>query len=86
VNDNPITIRLSADEFALLTEVLAKDKTLAGTLEFQADRSIQVLPKNAEHIRDFLTLQLATTGFDQDYAPNEQGRLIESLIDRLYVP
>jgi hypothetical protein len=85
VKDDPITIRLSEDELAFLEEALAKNTALATTFRLQRDGSIHVSPKNVEEIRDFLTLQLAATGFDQDYAPNKQGLLIENLIDKLYI-
>jgi len=39
-----------------------------------------------EPIRDALTVQLAEIGFDEAYEPNADGRLIEDLIDRLFMP
>jgi hypothetical protein len=87
VKDNPTTIRLSADEFSFFKEAVAKDKTLAGAFTLQQsqdDGSIQVPPKNVEQIRDFLTFQLAASGFDRDYAPNKKGLMIENLIDKLF--
>lgn len=39
-----------------------------------------------EPIRDALTVQLAESGFDDAYEPNAEGRLIEDLIDLLFVP
>jgi hypothetical protein len=39
-----------------------------------------------EPIRDALTVQLAERGLDEAYEPNAEGRLIEDLIDRLFVP
>jgi hypothetical protein len=85
MKDYLITIRLSEDEFAFLEEVVAKDKTLMTTFRLQQNGSILVSPKNVEEVRDFLTLQLAATGFDQDYVPNKRGQLIENLIDKLFV-
>lgn len=88
MKDDSITIRLSEDEFAFLEEARAKDSGLAAVFELghsQDHRSIHVSPKNVEDIRDFLTRELAVTGFDQDYAPNEQGLLIENLIDKLFL-
>jgi hypothetical protein len=89
VKDDSITIRVSEDEFALLEEARAKDRGLAAVFELghsQDHRSIHVSPKNVEEIRDFLTLELAVTGFDRDYAPNRKGLLIENLIDKLFIP
>lgn len=86
MKDDQITILLSADEFSFFEEVVAKDKTFAATFALQQNGSVLVAPKDVEEIRDFLTLQLAATGFDQDYAPNKQGLLIENLIDKLFIP
>lgn len=36
----------------------------------------------AEAFRDAFTEQLARAGFDENYAPNAEGRLLEALIDR----
>jgi hypothetical protein len=88
MEDGPITIRLTADECALLEEAVPKEKALAAAFVFHLSRdnaSIQVLPRNVEQIRDFLTLELAETGFKEDYGPKDRGLLIESLIDKLFI-
>ena len=41
--------------------------------------------QDAETIRGALTVELARCGFDADYEPTTEGRLIEDLIDDLFV-
>lgn len=41
---------------------------------------------DAEELRGHLTELLAKIGFDSNYSPNEQGQILEELIDRLYCP
>jgi hypothetical protein len=38
----------------------------------------------AEQVRDALTTRLAKAGFDEDYEPNSEGRLLEDLIDAFF--
>jgi hypothetical protein len=40
----------------------------------------------AEKLRGALTERLAIAGFDEDYALTEEGRQLEDLIDRFYIP
>ncbi|HEU4624571.1 MAG TPA: hypothetical protein VFS52_07410 [Steroidobacteraceae bacterium] len=38
----------------------------------------------AEHFRTSFTERLAKAGFDSNYEPNYEGKLLEDLIDRFY--
>ena len=40
---------------------------------------------DAEQLRGCLTTRLAVIGFGENYAINEQGRILEKLIDRFYL-
>lgn len=40
----------------------------------------------AETVRDELTTLLPTVGFDADYELTAEGRIIEDLIDALFIP
>jgi hypothetical protein len=42
--------------------------------------------QHAEEFRDAFTVRLATVGFDQNYEPTEEGRMLEQLIDSFFVP
>jgi len=82
---------VSADELEYLKQLVSHDESLAGLLTFQEgapDRkvTIRLSRAEAEQLRDSLTTQLAAVGFDKDYSPNEQGQMLEELIDRFYVP
>jgi hypothetical protein len=41
--------------------------------------------ERVEEIRDALTLNLAQRGFGEGYVPNEEGRMLEDLLDRFLV-
>lgn len=45
---------------------------------------ISIAEDLAEEIRDKCGDQLQLVGFDKDYNPNEEGEILESLIDKLY--
>jgi hypothetical protein len=83
--------RLSEAELEYLKQLVAREEALTDLLRFQevapgGKATIQLNIAGAERLRDFLTTQLATVGFDENYSPNEQGRVLEKLIDRFYVP
>lgn len=82
--------QLSVDEFDFLSRAAAHEESLASLLKCEEDaagRSVTIMLSRteAEALRDSLTTLLATIGFDKDYSPNEQGRILERLIDRFYV-
>ena len=39
----------------------------------------------ADDLRERCADELLTTGFDQDYEPTPEGKVLESLIDKLYI-
>ena len=41
--------------------------------------------EDAETVRDALTAELAKVGFDADYELTAEGRLIEGMIDALFI-
>lgn len=40
----------------------------------------------SEQLRDSFSTQLTAVGFGKNYARNEEGQMLEELIDRFYVP
>jgi hypothetical protein len=83
--------QVSADELEYLKQLFSHDESLAAMLTFQEVApsrtvTIRLSRDEAEQLRDFLTTQLAAVGFDKNYSPNEQGQMLEELIDRFYVP
>jgi hypothetical protein len=82
--------QVSADELKYLKKLASDDESIARLLRFegiQRDRSVAIhLDRDeAERLRGYLTELLAAVGFDQNYSPNEQGQVLERLIDRFYL-
>lgn len=82
---------LSADEWQYLQRLTARDEMLASWLGPWANthserHSITLSRAEADTLRERLTTQLALIGFDENYEPTEEGRIIEDLIDKLFIP
>lgn len=83
--------QIAGEELEYLRQVVSRDESLASLFRFQEGTparkvTIRLSPAEAEQIRDYLTTQLAAVGFDESYSPNEQGKMLEDLIDRFYTP
>jgi hypothetical protein len=81
---------LSANELEFLQCLAADDNMLSSLLRLQGHAQrlpvvISLSRAEAEVFRDRLTYYLASVGFDEDYALNEQGQLLEALIDQFYI-
>jgi hypothetical protein len=82
--------RVLAQELDYLKQLVSHDGPLAG-LPISKDVTrgheitIRLSRAEAEQLRDYLTTQLATVGFEEDYSPNELGQMLENLIDRFYL-
>jgi hypothetical protein len=82
---------LSDEELGCLAQFASADQLIA-TLVTHPEKSpgkrttIRLSRREAEQLRDFLTTQLASVGFDENYSPNERGRMLENLIDRFFLP
>ncbi|MFQ3649978.1 MAG: hypothetical protein SNJ75_06570 [Gemmataceae bacterium] len=82
---------LSVEEAEYLRCLAPQHETLARLLKLDQEAHgrpaiIRLSPAEAEELRDSLTTQLAAVGFDENYSPNEQGRMLEKLIDKLFIP
>jgi len=82
--------QLSVGSLKYLKELVSRDKSLAGQFGFQEGEpgrrvTIRLSRAKVEQLRDYLTTQLAAVGFDKDYSPNQQGQLLEELIDIFFV-
>ena len=82
---------VSADEFEYLRRLVSHDESLAGLLRIREGApgrraTIRLSRAEAEQLREYLTIQLAADGLNRDYSPNEQGRILEDLIDRFFIP
>lgn len=86
-----VDFRVSAEEFGLLMTVLSSDQNLMSRLSEASEPAtrgamIRLSRAEAEQVRDYLTTELAASGFDQDYSPTQRGRMLEGLIDRFFDP
>jgi hypothetical protein len=82
--------QLSSQEADYLNGLAAHDESLARQLKSQQQVAggrveLHLSRAEAERLRDSLTVKLAAIGFDENYSPNEQGRVLEKLIDRFYL-
>lgn len=84
------TVRLTARQAAYLSDLLATDTSFAtlfrasGSIRFERD-AIVLDRTGARKLADSLTERLAERGFDARYEPNEEGTVLESLIDAIFV-
>jgi hypothetical protein len=81
----------SDEEWACLQYLASKDPRIARLAHEQVPinsnlHAIDIRSADAQELRGYLTEHLAQLGFDKEYELNEQGRLLEELIDRLFVP
>ena len=81
---------LSADEWEYLHRLAADDDILANQLRNHRTAHGPLDPivlsrSEAEILRDRLTIHLALVGFDEYYSLNDQGQIIEKLIDKFYI-
>lgn len=83
--------QVSAEELEYLKQLASLDESLAGLLRSKEGApgrrmTIRLSRAEAERLSNCLTEQLAMVGFDENYSLNEQGRILEDLIDRFYLP
>lgn len=72
----------TADQRAVLERLPLPDR-IVETLQ---EPSFELDTDAAETVRDELTALLLTVGFDADYELTAEGRIIEDLIDALFIP
>jgi hypothetical protein len=65
---------------SVIIELMSKMHAVFPPASLEIDRDV------AKPIRDVLAERLVEVGFDENYEPNEEGRFLEDLIDRLFVP
>ena len=89
--DSKVTIVLSDEELTYLTAGAWLPISLATVLRSADVRTgdrhrLSMSRGEAEVLRSTFTERLAAIGFDTEYAVNDEGRMLEDLIDRFYVP
>jgi hypothetical protein len=81
--------RLSPREASLVKKLASENKVFArlARCESQPNENVVLRLSRVEvaSIRDHLMNLMDVIGFDSNYEPNEEGRTLEELIDRLLV-
>ena len=87
--DKSHEFRVSAKESEYLKQLASRDESLAGLLRFQegAAWSCDDPTKSSRSQTTKGTLNGADghSGFDENYSPNEEGQMLEELIDRFFL-
>jgi hypothetical protein len=79
-----ITLSLQEIQFMLMTLSLPTHlKSELARLRYEGNKSIS--DDMADELRDLCTERLDTHGFDASYAPTEEGKTLEALIDKLFL-
>lgn len=83
-----MNIRLTSAEKDMLIEVKDRFKS-EKKLEFEMKSTCVVLKEltedDAVDVRELCSDYLTEVGFDADYGTNEKGKILEELVDKLYV-
>jgi hypothetical protein len=82
---------LSAEEAGYISKLVSEDSSFRQALpkRFEGGEGWETLSldhEEAELLRDYLTERLARVGFDENYNPNQEGVMLERLIDTLFLP
>ena len=91
MSDAQLEVHLSSVELVFLKQLASRERSLERFMSHQRTESgskhvIALRRADAEQLREHLTEVLARGGFDSNYMPNEQGLVLEGLIDRFYCP
>jgi hypothetical protein len=91
MSDNQFRFELSSNEVDVLRHLASRDRSLEAFLshlraESNSKYTINLGRAETEQLRSHLTELLAKVGFNMDYSPNDQGQLLEELIDRFFYP
>jgi hypothetical protein len=88
VMESSYEFRVPEEEMTQLKQVASRDETVARLWKFNKNGAnvIRLTRAQSEELRKHLTKQLAAMGFDKNYSLNEQGKILERLIDRFYIP
>ena len=83
-------IKLNVDELNCLKEAIEHEQ-LKFDIELKGlekpDQFILIVNEDqATDLREICSDYLLRVGFDKDYVANKKGTILETLVDRLYVP
>ena len=83
--------KVSTGEMKYLQQLILCNESLGALLASHEDapgRSVtfRLSRPQSEQLSDSFSTQLMAVGFGKNYARNEEGQMLEELIDRFYVP
>lgn len=80
-----MTIKLSVDDIKYMLSALELTPELRETLESTLRCEADLDDDKADELRDLAMDRLEIYGFGPNYEPTEEGKLLEGLIDRLFI-
>ena len=83
-----MTIELNKNEYNYLCRSSFLPNTLQTVLLSSKQQEdsylLKISEKQADEIRDLCGEQLQLVGFDEHYAPTQEGKILESLVDKFF--
>ena len=77
-------IKLTPDEWQVLKEVLAEADSESCPALSGNQPVLEITDETADEYRNLLQDELEIRGLDEKYEPTVRGRILESLIDKLF--
>jgi hypothetical protein len=83
--------RISVEQTAYLRRLASEQLDFRNMIESfgitqLGGNMLTIRSQDAETLREYFTERLAKAGFDSEYKPNNEGVILESLIDTLFTP
>lgn len=84
---NQMRVLLSREERTLLLWRAELPPTVRHQLESESPHAVEVwlTVDEADDLREQVQDILQVSGFDENYVPTPQGRVLESLVDKLFI-
>lgn len=77
---------MTVAEVLYLLNVLPLEDDLRSAIESASVRLVDQLPsEHVDQLRDLCGERLQAAGFDSSYQPTAEGRLLETLVDKLFL-
>ncbi len=80
-----VKVDLSNSEYEYLHDATFLPSRLKEAVSFTKHLQVEVSLDVADEIRDLCGEQLQLVGFDENYQPTPEGKILESLIDKLFI-
>jgi hypothetical protein len=77
-------VTLSPDEKEYLVRLAGLQRLRVSGAPDGSEFILEIDPETADELRDRCGEELQLHGFDKEYRPTREGRILESLIDKLF--